>query len=137
LNGIVVFKSVPPSVGLAKERASNCVPVCLGVGRVGNGKVGSRTAHRPSSLSDPDWLSSNSSLCGTESILEESRSVLDAVGLGSLEIWVGIHSDPVASADNSIVRSVDPGSPSVDVTNGSPAQRSAGNGGSNLTDIID
>jgi hypothetical protein len=62
LDGIVVGKSVPPSVGLAKERASNRIPVCLGVGSVGNSEVGSRAAYRPSGLSDPDWLSTNSSV---------------------------------------------------------------------------
>jgi hypothetical protein len=135
LDGIVVGKSVPPSVGLAKERASNRIPVCLGVGSIGNSEVGSRAAYRPSGLSDPDWLSTNSSLCGTESILEETWAVLDAVGLGGLEVWVGVHSNPIASIDDGLVRAVDPSSPGVDVTDGGSAQGSIGNGGTNLANV--
>jgi hypothetical protein len=67
--------------------------------------------------------------------LEEARSVLNAVGLSGLEVWVGIHSDPVDGVDDGLVRSVDPSSPGVNVTDGGSAQRSTSNGSSNLSDV--
>lgn len=67
--------------------------------------------------------------------MEETWAVLDAVGLGSLEVWVGVHSDPIASIDDGLVRAVDPSSPGVDVTDGGSAQGSTGNGRTNLANV--
>lgn len=54
-----------------------------------------------------------------------------------LEVWVGINTDPITVVNNSLVGTIDPGSPSIDVTNRSSAQSSTSNGRSNLLDVID
>lgn len=73
----------------------------------------------------------------TESILEEASTVLDSVVLGALVVWVGIHSEEVAVVNDSLVRSIDPGSPCIDVTNWNTAQSGSSNQGSDALDIVD
>jgi hypothetical protein len=92
------------------------VPVGLGVGGVGNSEVLSLSANRPSGLSDPDRLAADGTLGVVESLVEERSTLVNAVVLGVLEVWVGINTDPVTSIDNSIVGSVNPSRPGIDVT---------------------
>jgi hypothetical protein len=66
LSGIGVLESVPPGVGGAEKGASNLIPVRLGVCSGWDGEILGRTADRPSSLSNPNRLSSNSGLSGVE-----------------------------------------------------------------------
>jgi len=112
-----ILESVPPHVDLSESWAGNCVPVGLGVGERWNTEVLSLSANGPSGLSDPDVLAANSVLGVRESLLEEVFALSDVVCHGVLEVWVGVNSDPVACGDNSRVRSINPGSPGVNVTN--------------------
>ncbi len=98
------------------------VPVGLCVGSVGNGKVLSLAGNRPSSLGNPDRLAANSTLGVVEGFVEESSSLVDAIGFGVLEVWVGINTDPVGGTDDSVVGSVHPSSPGVDVADSNAAQ---------------
>jgi len=101
------------------------VPVGLGVSSARNGKVFSLSANRPSSLSDPDGLAADSILGVVEGFVEERCTLVNAVGLGVLEVWVGINTDPVTGIDDSVVGSVDPGSPGIDMADTNTAQRSS------------
>lgn len=83
-----ILESVPPSIDLSEVGASNSIPVCLCVLDAWLSTASKGTADGPSSLSDPNWLSTNSGLCSSESIVEETSTVLDGVGLGALEVWV-------------------------------------------------
>lgn len=132
---ISVLDSEPPGVGLAEQWASNLIPVGLGIVCRWHSKVRSRATDRPSSLGDPDGLSICCGLCDIEGIIKEGYSAIDAIGLCGLVVWVSVHSDPVASLNDGRIRSIDPSSPCVDVTDENFTQRSTGNGRSNLTDI--
>jgi hypothetical protein len=101
------------------------VPVGLCVSSAGNGEVLSLSANRPSGLSDPDGLAANSILGVIEGFVEERSTLVNAVGLGVLEVWVGINTDPVTGIDDSVVGTVDPGSPGIDVSDTNTAQSSS------------
>lgn len=113
------------------------VPVCLGVLRACDSLVLSRSGHGPASLSNPDRLALGSGLSLTKSVVEEGLTLVDAVGHGVLEVWVGVHSEPVASADECVVGAVHIRGPGVDVTNGDVCQSSASDSITDLLDVID
>jgi hypothetical protein len=51
-----------------------------------------------------------------ESVIEELCAGPNAVDHGVLEVWVGVHSNEIGRIDDSLVRTVDPGSPGVNMT---------------------
>lgn len=130
-----ILKSVPPDVGLAETRASNLVPVGLRVGGVSNSLVLGRTADGPAGLSDPDLLARGTVLDLGNGIVEQTVGVVDGVGLGVLEVGVGVNTNPVGSLRDSDVGGVGPGGPGVDVADLSAAQSSASNGLADLLDV--
>ena len=134
--GSGVLKSVPPHVGLPKQRAADLVPVCLGVFGRSDSLTGGLTADGVASLGNPDGLSASSSLGGVEGIEEETLIILDGVGHGVLEVGVGINADPVACINHSLVGAVDPDGPGVNMTNGGALETSAGNGFADLLDVV-
>lgn len=113
------------------------VPVGLGVVSAGNGEVLSLSGNRPSSLSDPDRLATNSTLGVIESFVEERSTLVNTICLGILEVWVGINTNEVTSIDDSVVRSVNPGGPGINVANSDTAQSGVCNSSSNLADVVD
>jgi hypothetical protein len=52
----------------------------------------------------------------TESVIEELLAGLNAVDHGVLEVWVGVHSNEIGRIDDSLVGTVDPSSPGVNMT---------------------
>lgn len=150
----MILKSVPVHVNLSKVRASNIIPVCLGIGSACNTFTSSCTSNGPSGLSNPNGLS-GSRLCSCQCGVEKRLSFVYSIGLSILEVWVAgdnmlvknqgnerrvnvrIHSNPINSLCNSVVRSVDPSSPGINMSNGSSAQSSTGDCLSNLCNIAD
>lgn len=94
------MESVPPNVGFTEERATNVVPVGLSVGSAGDSITLVGTANWPASLGDPDWSATSDILGDGESILEEVGSSINAVGLGVLEVWVFVNTEPVQVVDD-------------------------------------
>jgi len=97
------LESVPPDVNVAESWASNLVPVGLGVVSGWDTQVCGLSANGPSSLSDPDRLAGDS-LGVADSLLEERLSAGDGVGLGVLEVWVSVDTDPVNGVEDIIWR---------------------------------
>lgn len=124
----------PPSINLAEQGAADLVPVCLGVLERRNSLADSLATNRKAGLGDPDRLSANSSLDSGNSVVEKALVLGDVVGHRVLEVRVGIDTDEVAGIDDGLVRSVDPGSPSVNVAYGSRLERGVGDG---VTDPLD
>jgi len=102
------LQSEPPRVDVAKQRATDFLPVRLGVFSAGNGKVLSRAADGPSGLGDPNILSSDGFLGSLKSIVEKLLSTANTVGHAVLEVWIRVESNPVAVLGNGRVRAVDP-----------------------------
>lgn len=94
------------------------------------------TADGPTSLGDPDLLVASGGLQVVDTSLEETLGIVDGVGLGVLEVRVSVETEPVDSLDGGSVGAVGPGVPGVDVTDGSTAQRGAGDGGTDLVDVV-
>ena len=112
------------------------VPVGLSIGKAGDSQVLSRTAHGPTSLGDPDRLAARSS-CGVVVGLEKRDiTSLNRVILGILEVWVRIHTNEIRSGDDSVVGGVHPGSPCIDMADGSPTQWSVRYGSTDLADVV-
>jgi len=130
------LKDEPPGILLSEERASDVLPVLLGVLRAGDGKVLGLAADRPAGFGDPDGLSTSALLGLVESVEEKLLGVLDAVGHGVLEVWVGVHSDKVRGIDDGLVAVVDIDGPCVDVSYGRGAQWSTLESIPNLVDIL-
>lgn len=91
------MKSVPPGVGCAEDLAGNGLPVSLSVLDGSHALTRERTRHRPTSLGDPDRLALRSGNGGIVGVEEQRGTVLDTVGLGVLEVWVSINTQPVDS----------------------------------------
>jgi len=85
------------------------VVVSFRVIRAWDSLVLSLSANWETSLGDPDGLASNSSLSCSQSLIEQSLSLGDAVGHGVLEVWVRVHSDEVRGRDDSIDTTFSPG----------------------------
>jgi hypothetical protein len=113
------------------------VPVGLGVGDRGDGEVAGLARDGPSRLGDPDLLAAHGGLGGRESVLEEAGAGSNGVGHGVLEVRVSINPDEVRGTGNGRVGAVDPGGPSVDVTDGDAAQPRARNDGTDTADAVD
>lgn len=127
----------PVHVDLAKVGASNSVPVGLCVLDGGNGQVLGVSADGPSSLGDPDVLVADGGLHLREGIVEQTRSRVDGVRHGVLEVWVGVHAGPVNGIRDGRVGGVGPRSPGVNVTDGGLAQGSGSKGSPDLLDVVD
>jgi hypothetical protein len=96
------LESIPPSVDAAKVGASNLIPVSLSVGKTWNSKVLGLSANGESSLGDPDGFVSDSALGSSQRGVEQALSIRDAVCHCILEIWVCIHSDEAAVANDQV-----------------------------------
>ena len=129
------MKSVPPSVHFAESWATNFVPVGLRIFWRSDCEVLCLSAYWPSSLGDPDLLSTNDGCCLIKSSLEQRLSTGDGIGFGVLEVWVCINSDPVDRVNDGFVGAVGPGSPGIDVSNGRSSERSSLQGSSELCDV--
>lgn len=133
-----ILEDVPVSVDLVEKHATaNLVPVGLCVVGRGNGQVLLVTADRPASLGDPESLVVGGSVDLVDGILEKRLSAGDVVGVGVLEVWVRIETEPVNSLNDGVVGGVVPGSPGVNVTDGDMGEACAGDGGSHGLDVID
>ena len=95
-----------------------------------------RTANGPAGLGDPDRFATGDGRGVVVSIEEHLLAILNAVGLRVLEIGVRIHPDEIGSGNDSVVGTIDPGSPCVDMAHGDPAQSSPCNGISHLGDVV-
>lgn len=135
--GVGIDQGVPVDIGNAKELASNCVPVCLCVGGAGSSGAGELSSNWPSSLGDPYWLASGGTLCGTQGGVEQRRCILDGIGISGLEVWEGVHANPIAGLSNCDIGTVYPSSPCVDVTNWDAAERCTGKSSTDLLDVAD
>lgn len=132
-----ILESVPPGVDLSKVGATDGVPVLLGVLDGWDTKVLGAAADGPSSLGNPDRLAGSGILGLLKRSVEQASTALDGVRHGALEVGVGIHADPVTSLRDSTVRRVGPGSPGVNVTDGSVAQRGAFDGITDQANVSD
>jgi len=112
------------------------VPVSLSIGNAGNGQILSRAADRPASFGDPNRLATCSSSRVVVSLKECNIASLDGVVLSILEVRICVHTDEIRSSDDSVVGTVNPSSPRINMTDGSPAQWSVGNSRTNLTNVI-
>lgn len=131
------MKCVPPGVVLAEGHgASDLVPVGLRVGKAGNALVLGGSADGPAGLGDPNGLACGGGGGVGQGLEEERAGITDGVGHGVLKVWVRVHADEVGVPDDCVVRSVDPCGPGVDVSDGSAAQRSVGNGGPDLRNVV-
>lgn len=66
-------------------------------------------------LSDPHILAHGCANGGIVGVEEETCSVLDAVLVDGLEVWVCVYTNPVEGFDERVVGGVNVGSPGVDV----------------------
>lgn len=130
------MESVPVSVDLSEAWAADSVPVLLCVLWAGNGEVLSLSADRPSSLGEPQLFSSNSSSGLAECRLVESGTAINRVGESVLKVWECVDTDPVDGVNDSLVRTVDPRGPSIDVTNWSTCKWCTTDGLSELCDVF-
>lgn len=85
----------------------------MSVLRAGNGQILGRPADRPSSLCDPDRFAANSRKGRIVGIVEDRVAVLNRIGQCVLEVGICIHAYELASVDDSIVATIDPGGPGV------------------------
>jgi len=134
-DGRFILQSEPPRVDVTQDRAASLAPVGLGVGNRGNGGTVCWASNRPTGLSHPDLLAPRSRDCSIVGAEESGVTVCDAVGLGVLVVWVGIHAEEVGSINHGLVAAIDPRGPGVDVANWLSSCASASDGGSNLSDI--
>ena len=133
-----VLENVPPGRDVAAEQiASNRLPVGLSVVNAGNGLVLGRTGSRPTSLGDPDGLAIGNTLDSVVLVEEQRVGVGDCVRLGVLVVGVLIETNEINSSDNGRVARVNISCPGVDVAYRGRAKSSAGDGRSNLTNVVD
>lgn len=99
-----ILENVPVSVDLVEKQATaNVVPVGLCVCGRGNGQVLLVTADGPTGLGNPERLAVGSRVDLVDGILEERLSAGDVVGVGVLEVRVGIETEPVDSLNDGVV----------------------------------
>lgn len=128
------MKSVPESVDVAQDCAGNLIPVGLGICKARHSQVLGGTTDRPSCLGDPDRLAASNRSRVVVGLEESLLGILDGVVHGILEIWVCIRANEVDGRNNSIVGTVDPGGPGINMANGNSTQRCAGKSRPDLTD---
>ena len=133
--GVGINKSVPVYISLSEKGATDFVPVSLGVLDAGSCCRGLLSTNWPSGLSDDDLLAFRSAFGDGQCIPEKGRSVLDAIGLGGLEVWEGVHAEEINRLNDGGVGTVLPCSPRIDVSDGDLGQRGSGNCCTNLLDI--
>lgn len=117
-----VEERVPPYVCGSKLGAPDLLVKGSSVFRGGDGLAKVLAADWPPGLGDPDGLSVTGSFRGPQSGVEQLLAITDGVGLGTLEVGVGIHAKPVAGFDEGRVGAVGVGGPGVDVADGGAAQ---------------
>lgn len=135
--GALVGEDVPPGVGVAKQRASDLIPVSLGVGNGRDGLAHLGATDRPATLGHPDLATTSNSHGLLPSLVEESLGVGDVIRHHLLVVRVLINTEPVELLDDIRVGAVNPGIPSVDVTDLGAAQAGARDGLLDLLDVVD
>jgi len=81
-----ILQDVPIGVDVAEQRASNVLPVNLGVRGRGNGEVLLGSGNRPASLGDPNCFPASDANSVFVSLVESRVGNGDAVVDGVLEV---------------------------------------------------
>lgn len=106
----------PPGVDLVEKLvAAHGSPESTSICRGSYGLCLCWSRNWPSGLSDPNWFAlchgNDLGVCASEQV----GCVTDIVSVGGLVVWVGIDTEEVGCGDKCVVRTVDIGSPGLDM----------------------